>query len=56
MNEELIIEEGTIEEFMSIYVTSSYNSILVENNRLYKFNEHNISTFFKSFQQLNRIS
>ena len=52
MNEEILIEEGTIEQFVDI-VTLSYHDF-INKNRFYKFYE-NISSFFKSIQQNNQI-
>ena len=52
MNEEILIEEGTIEQFVDI-VTSSYDDF-INQNRFYKYYE-NISSFFKSIQQNNQI-
>ena len=52
MNKEILIEEGTIEQFVDI-VTSSYNEF-INQNRFYKYYE-NISSFFKSIQQNNQI-
>ena len=52
MNEEILIEEGTIEQFIDI-VTSSYDDF-INQNRFYKYYE-NISSFFKSIQQNNKI-
>ncbi len=52
MNEEILIEEGTIEQFVEM-VTSSYDDF-INQNRVYKFYE-NISSFFKSLQQNNKI-
>jgi len=50
MNEEILIEEGTIEELIDI-VTNSYDDF-VNNNFIYRFYE-NFSGYFKAFQQLN---
>ena len=52
MNEEILIEEGTIEQFIDI-ITASYDDF-VNQNRFYKYYE-NISSFFKPFQQINKI-
>ena len=52
MNEEILIEEGTIEQFVDI-VTSSYDDF-INQNRFYKYYE-NISSFFKPIQQINKI-
>ncbi len=50
MNEEIILEEGTIEELVNI-VTSCYDDY-VRNNFIFKIYE-NFSGYFKVFQQLN---
>ena len=50
MNEEILIEEGTIEELIDI-VTSCYDDF-VQNNFIYRIYE-NFSGYFKVFQQLN---
>jgi len=52
MNQEILILEGTIEQFIDI-VTSSYDDF-INQNRFYKFYE-NISSFFKPIQQINKI-
>tara|TARA_B100000965_G_scaffold404202_1_gene434315 strand:+ start:2108 stop:3292 length:1185 start_codon:yes stop_codon:yes gene_type:complete len=52
MNKQILIEEGTIEQFIDI-VTSSYDDF-VKNNFLYKYYE-NISSFFKPLQQINEL-
>jgi len=52
MNKQLVIEEGSIEDFISI-ITASYNEFL-KGHWFLKFFEKT-STFLKSFQQLNRI-
>ena len=52
MNGEILIEEGTIEDFISI-ITSGYYGFL-SNNLPFRLYE-NISSFFKSFHQINRI-
>ena len=52
MDKEIIIESGTIEDFIKI-ITKSYDDF-VTNNSFFKFYE-NISGLFKSFQQLNAI-
>ena len=46
MNEEIIIEEGSIEQFIDI-ITSSYDDF-VKNNTFYKYYE-NLSSYFKTF-------
>ena len=50
MNEEIIVEEGTIEELVDL-VTSCYDDF-VRNNFIYRIYE-NFSSYFKVFQQLN---
>ena len=50
MNEEILIEEGTIEELIDL-ATSCYDDF-VQNNYVYKIYE-NFSGYFKVFQQLN---
>ena len=50
MNEEILIEEGTIEELINV-VTSRYDEF-VRNNFMYRIYE-NFSGYFKVFQQLN---
>jgi len=50
MNEEILIEEGTIEELIDV-VTSRYDEF-VRNNFVYRIYE-NFSGYFKIFQQLN---
>jgi len=50
MNEEILIEEGTIEELIDV-VTSRYDEF-VRNNFMYRIYE-NFSGYFKVFQQLN---
>jgi len=52
MDGEIVIEEGTIEDFLNI-VTSSYDDYL-NNNPLFRIYEK-FSGFFKSFQQINKI-
>tara|TARA_Y100001970_G_scaffold16655_1_gene18761 strand:- start:603 stop:1787 length:1185 start_codon:yes stop_codon:yes gene_type:complete len=52
MNEEIIIEKGTIEELIDL-VTSAYDDF-VKHNKIFKFYE-NFSSFFKTFQQLNEF-
>jgi len=52
MNEEILILEGTIEQFIEI-VTASYDDFIYH-NRFYKYFE-NISSFFKPIQQINEI-
>tara|TARA_B100000579_G_scaffold332068_1_gene282343 strand:+ start:261 stop:1445 length:1185 start_codon:yes stop_codon:yes gene_type:complete len=50
MNEEILIEEGTIDDLINI-VTASYDDF-VRNNYIYRFYE-NFSGYIKVFQQLN---
>ena len=52
MNKEIIIEEGTLDDFLKI-ITASYNDYM-SNNFVFKMYE-SISTFFKSFQQINKL-
>jgi len=52
MNEEIIIEIGTIEDFVKI-ISKAYDDFF-SNNYFFRFYE-NISGFFKPFQQLNAI-
>ena len=50
MNQEILIEEGTIEELIDV-ITSCYDDFL-RNNFIYRIYE-NFSGYFKIFQQLN---
>ena len=52
MNKEILIERGSLEEFISI-ITASYNDFL-SNNIYFKYYEK-ISNFFKPLQQLNEL-
>jgi len=52
MNSEIIIEEGTIEQFIDI-VTSSYDDF-IKQNIFFKYYE-NVSSFLKPFHQVNQI-
>ena len=52
MDKEIIIEKGTIEEFINL-VTNCYDDFIL-NNKLYKFYEY-LSTIFMPFQQINQI-
>ena len=52
MNEEIIIEDGTIEQLIDM-VTSSYDDF-TKNNKFFKTYE-SISSFFKPFQQINKL-
>tara|TARA_B100000579_G_scaffold398236_1_gene378364 strand:+ start:816 stop:2000 length:1185 start_codon:yes stop_codon:yes gene_type:complete len=51
MNEEILIQEGTIEDLINV-VTSSYDDY-VNNNYIYRIYE-NFSAYFKFFQQQNK--
>ena len=53
MNKEIVIEEGTLDDFLKI-ITASYNDYM-SNNFVFKMYE-SISTFFKSFQQINKFN
>ena len=52
MNEELIIEKGTIEEFLNL-ITNCYEDF-ISNNKFYKFYEY-LSSIFMPFQQINQL-
>ena len=52
MNHEILIEEGTIEQFIDI-VTLSYDDF-IKHNIFYKYYE-NISSLFKPLQQINEL-
>ena len=52
MNEEIIIEEGNLDNFISI-ISSAYNEF-ANRNLVFKMYE-SISNFFKSFQQINKL-
>ena len=52
MNEEILIQKGTIEELIDI-VTACYDDF-IRNNSIYRFYE-NFSGYVKVFQQLNEI-
>ena len=52
MNEELIIEKGTIEEFLNL-ITNCYEDF-ISNNKFYKFYEY-LSSIFMPLQQINQI-
>tara|TARA_Y100000590_G_scaffold468991_1_gene654276 strand:- start:1763 stop:2947 length:1185 start_codon:yes stop_codon:yes gene_type:complete len=52
MNQEILIEEGTIEQFIDI-VTLSYDDF-IKHNIFYKYYE-NISSLFKPLQQINEL-
>ena len=52
MNEELIVEKGTIEEFINL-ITNCYDDF-ISNNKFYKFYEF-LSSIFMPFQQINQL-
>ncbi len=52
MNQEILIEEGSIEQLIDL-ITSCYDDF-IKHNTVYKFYE-NFSGYFKIFQQLNEI-
>ena len=52
MNEELIIEKGTIEEFLNL-ITNCYDDF-ISNNKFYKFYEY-LSSIFMPLQQINQL-
>jgi hypothetical protein len=52
MNEEILIQKGTIEELIDI-VTACYDDF-IRNNSIYRFYE-NFSGYVKVFQQLNEL-
>ena len=52
MNQEILIEEGSIEQLIDI-ITSCYDDF-IQHNSIYKIYE-NFSGYFKIFQQLNEI-
>ena len=52
MNEELIIEKGTIEEFLNL-ITNCYEDF-ISNNKFYKFYEY-LSSIFMPLQQINQL-
>ena len=52
MNEEIVIEKGSIEDFINM-ITASYDDF-IKNNNFYKFYE-NLSSYFKTFQQINEL-
>ena len=51
MNEELVIEKGTIEELLNL-VTNCYDDF-ISNNNIYKFYEYISSVFMPSTEQTN---
>ena len=52
MNEELIIESGSIEEFINL-ITNCYDNFIFNNN-FYKFYEY-MSSIFMPFHQINQL-
>ena len=52
MNEELIIEKGTIEEFINL-ITNCYDDF-ISNNKIYKLYEY-MSSIFMPLQQINQL-
>ncbi len=52
MNEELVVEKGTIEEFINL-ITNCYDDF-ISNNKFYKFYEY-ISSIFMPLQQINQL-
>ncbi|MDC3153163.1 cyclopropane-fatty-acyl-phospholipid synthase family protein [Pelagibacteraceae bacterium] len=52
MNEELVVEKGTIEEFLNL-ITNCYDDF-ISNNKFYKFYEY-LSSIFMPFQQINQL-
>jgi len=52
MNEDLVVEKGTIEEFINL-ITKSYDDF-ISNNKFYKFYEY-LSSIFMPFQQINQL-
>ena len=52
MNEELVVEKGTIEDFINL-ITNCYDDF-VSNNKLYKFYEF-LSSIFMPFHQINQL-
>ena len=52
MNEELIIEKGTIEEFLNL-ITNCYEDF-ISNNKFYKFYEY-LSSILMPLQQINQL-
>ncbi len=52
MNEELIIEKGTIDEFLNL-ITNCYDDF-ISNNKFYKFYEY-LSSILMPLQQINRL-
>ena len=52
MNEELVVEKGTIEEFINL-ITNCYDDF-ISNNKIYKLYEY-LSSIFMPFQQINQL-
>ena len=52
MNEELVLEKGTIEDFLNL-ITNCYDDF-ISNNKFYKFYEY-LSSIFMPFQQINQL-
>ncbi len=52
MNKELVIEKGTIEDFLNL-VTNTYDDF-ISNNNIYKFYEY-LSSFLMPLQQINKL-
>ncbi len=52
MNEELVVEKGTIEDFLNL-ITNCYDDF-ISNNKFYKFYEY-LSSIFMPFQQINQL-
>ena len=52
MNEELVIEQGSVDDFINL-VTNCYDDF-ISKNKFYKFYEY-LSTIFMPFQQINQI-
>ena len=52
MNEELVVEKGTIEDFLNL-ITNCCDDF-ISNNKFYKFYEY-LSSIFMPFQQINQL-
>ena len=52
MNEELVVEKGTIEDFINL-ITNCYDDF-ISNNKIYKLYEY-LSSIFMPFQQINQL-
>ncbi len=52
MNEELVLEKGTIEDFINL-ITNRYDEF-ISNNKFYKFYEY-LSSVFMPLQQINQL-